>query len=196
MAHRQLTLDERYQIVALRKQECGVCEIARRLGRTASTISRELRRNQTVREYEGKRVVSYDSHMAQAAAIRRRRHAGVARRKIQGELREVVEQRLLDGWSPEHICGRLRLENGSNSATRPSISMSYGMPSRREVSSGTRSASAATSIFAFVEVVTRSERSAGSTISPTGPPPRTSAPSAATGSATASSASVKTTPRC
>ena len=112
MAHRQLTLDERYQIVALRKQECGVCEIARRLGRTASTISRELRRNQTVREYDGKRVVSYDSRMAQAATMRRRRAAGGARRKIQGELREVVEQRLLDGWSPEHICGRLRLENG------------------------------------------------------------------------------------
>lgn len=110
MAHKQLSLDERYQIVALRAQECGVSEIARRLGRAASTISRELRRNRTVREYEGKRVVSYDSRMANLAARRRRQQAGVARRKIQGELGRMVEQKLLAGWSPEHICGRLRLE--------------------------------------------------------------------------------------
>jgi IS30 family transposase len=110
MAHRQLSLDERYQIAALRRQGCGVCEIARQLGRAASTIGRELRRNQTVREWGGKRVVSYDSRMAHHAAMRRRRQTGVARRKIQGELAKLVEQRLLDGWSPEHICGRLQLE--------------------------------------------------------------------------------------
>lgn len=112
MAHRQLSLDERYQIVALRKQGCGVCEIARQLGRAASTISRELQRNQTVREYDGKRVVSYEARMADLALNRRRRKAGVARRKIQGELCQLVEQKLRAGWSPEHICGRLRFELG------------------------------------------------------------------------------------
>jgi len=42
---RYLSFAEREEIAILYAQEQGVCEIARRLGRAASTISRELRRN-------------------------------------------------------------------------------------------------------------------------------------------------------
>jgi IS30 family transposase len=42
---RYLSFVEREEIALLRAQRFGVCEIARRLGRSPSTISRELRRN-------------------------------------------------------------------------------------------------------------------------------------------------------
>jgi IS30 family transposase len=42
---RYLSLLERQRIATLRERGHGVREIARRLGRSASTISRELRRN-------------------------------------------------------------------------------------------------------------------------------------------------------
>lgn len=42
---RYLTFAEREEIALLKAQESGVREIARRLGHSPSTISRELRRN-------------------------------------------------------------------------------------------------------------------------------------------------------
>ena len=46
---RYLSFAEREEIALLRMQGHGVCEVARRLGRAASTISRELRRNAATR---------------------------------------------------------------------------------------------------------------------------------------------------
>ena len=46
---RYLSLDEREQIALLRAHRHGVREIARQLARSASTISRELRRNAATR---------------------------------------------------------------------------------------------------------------------------------------------------
>ena len=45
LSGRYLSFSEREQIALFRVQRHGVREIARRLGRAASTISRELRRN-------------------------------------------------------------------------------------------------------------------------------------------------------
>jgi IS30 family transposase len=41
----QITPEERYEIAALRRQRFSIRAIARELGRSPSTISRELRRN-------------------------------------------------------------------------------------------------------------------------------------------------------
>ena len=46
---RYLSLEEREEIAILRARDCGAREIARRLGRSPSTISRELRRNASAR---------------------------------------------------------------------------------------------------------------------------------------------------
>jgi DNA-binding transcriptional ArsR family regulator len=46
---RYLSFSEREELALLRAHDCGVCEIARRLGRSPSTISRELRRNAATR---------------------------------------------------------------------------------------------------------------------------------------------------
>ena len=49
LSGRYLSFSEREEIALLRAQQCGVCEIARRLERSPSTISRELRRNAATR---------------------------------------------------------------------------------------------------------------------------------------------------
>jgi Helix-turn-helix domain len=49
LSGRYLSFREREEIAILRAQEAGVREIARRLGRAPSTVSRELRRNAATR---------------------------------------------------------------------------------------------------------------------------------------------------
>jgi transposase len=49
LSERYLSFSEREEIAILRAGGCGVREIARRLGRSPSTISRELRRNAATR---------------------------------------------------------------------------------------------------------------------------------------------------
>lgn len=107
MSYQQLTLDERYQIQALLKLKCSPADIARRLGRHRSTICRELLRNRA--EWQGA-ANPYLAERAQRKTHERRVAKGAAQRKLQGELKELVEQKLRLSWSPEQISGRLRLE--------------------------------------------------------------------------------------
>jgi IS30 family transposase len=51
LSGRYLSFGEREEIAILRAQQHGVREIARRVGRSPSTISRELRRNASTRTY-------------------------------------------------------------------------------------------------------------------------------------------------
>ncbi|WP_308318445.1 IS30 family transposase [Thiolapillus sp.] len=92
-------MEERYQITALKGLGYTQRQIARETGRSASTISRELRRNRGI---EG-----YQAETAQRVADRRRREAG-KRHKRTPELIAWVEARLRDDWSPEQIAGSLR----------------------------------------------------------------------------------------
>lgn len=110
MSYRQLSLDERYQIQTLRHQGFTQVAIARVLDRDPSTVSRELRRN--VAQGPLDVFKPYTASTAQAAAQERRVVKGVDSRKIQGDLRELVEAKLRLSWSPEQISGRLLLEQG------------------------------------------------------------------------------------
>jgi len=49
LSGRYLSLSEREELAILRAQDLGVRDIARQIGRSASTISRELRRNAATR---------------------------------------------------------------------------------------------------------------------------------------------------
>jgi IS30 family transposase len=49
LSGRYLSFAEREEIALLHAQDFGVCEIARRIERSPSTISRELRRNAAIR---------------------------------------------------------------------------------------------------------------------------------------------------
>lgn len=97
--YRQLTQEERYQISALMELEWPQAEIARKLGRDRSTISREVHRNR-----QGKR---YQATTAQRMSDKRRREAAKDHKRI-APLIEWVEKRLAaDQWSPEQIAGSM-----------------------------------------------------------------------------------------
>ena len=97
--YKQLSHDEREEIAALAKLGQGPALISRALGRDRSTISRELKRNRTAKG-------SYTATHAHGKALSRR--AKPSRLDQDEALRTFVEQRLMDGWSPEQIAGWLR----------------------------------------------------------------------------------------
>jgi len=87
---RYLSFGEREDIALLRVQGVGVREIARRLGRSPSTISRELRRNASTRTFR----LEYKASTAQWHAERRARRPKVAKLAVNDVLREYVQDRL------------------------------------------------------------------------------------------------------
>ena len=94
MNYTHLTQIERYQIYALRKAGQTQRQIASLLKRSESTISRELRRNTGSRGYRPK----------QAHKKSEERRAINARR-IDEDVWEFAQERLLEQWSPEQISG-------------------------------------------------------------------------------------------
>lgn len=105
MVYTHLTEGERYQIYALEKQGALQKEIAEQLGRAASTISRELRRNRGQRGYRVK----------QAQRKARKRRVCNAKR-IAPQAWDWAEKKLTERWSPEQIAGRAKRDG------RPTIS--------------------------------------------------------------------------
>lgn len=99
---RFLSQHERIEIGDLHRAHVGVREIARRLGRAASTISRELRRNAIgnngYRPFEA-------HHLATARRARHHRR----RVEVNGELHQVIGELLSQRWSPSQISRNLRL---------------------------------------------------------------------------------------
>ena len=87
---RYLSFAERENIALLRAQGAGVREIARRVGRDPSTISRELLRNASTRTYN----LDYKASVAQWHAERRARRPKVAKLATNERLRDYVQERL------------------------------------------------------------------------------------------------------
>jgi IS30 family transposase len=87
---RYLAFIDREQIALWRAQGHGVREIARRLARAASTISRELRRNAATRAGG----FEYRATTAQWHADRAARRPKPAKPAVHAELRRYVQERL------------------------------------------------------------------------------------------------------
>jgi transposase, IS30 family len=98
MTYTQITLQERYALAVLYRQGQSLRAIAVALGRSPSTLSRELRRNAT--RYDG----SYRFQLAQHYANGRRSRS---RRNTQFTAAQwaFVEDLLREDWSPEQIVG-------------------------------------------------------------------------------------------
>jgi transposase, IS30 family len=94
---RFLTEDDRVVIADLQGAGFGVRAIAVRLGRSASTVSRELRRNQDPGSGQ------YRPFRAQRMAAGRRARPGRGKLLRDRELREFVAGRLAARWSPEQV---------------------------------------------------------------------------------------------
>jgi DNA-binding CsgD family transcriptional regulator len=101
-SNRYLSLLERQRIATLRGQGLGVREIARRIDRSPSMVSRELRRN--LRPHDRNR---YDADLAHARARQRARRVRRARLVEDADLRRVVQDKLEHDWSPEQIVQHL-----------------------------------------------------------------------------------------
>ena len=153
LSGRYLCFEEREEIALLRERGVGVREIARRLGRAPSTISRELRRNAATRG--GK--LEYRASVAQWKAELLARRPKTAKLAADARLREYVQDRLCgaiarpDGsvvngpqvawrgrrhgprkdrrwgraWSPEQISARLRVDFPDDDSMRVSHEAIY-----------------------------------------------------------------------
>jgi IS30 family transposase len=110
---RYLSLAEREEIAVglARGESCRV--IGARIGRPASTISREAERNGPRERYRAVR--------AQALAERRARRPKPAKLAVSGELRDWVQRHLEMKWSPEQVSAALRREF----AGRPEMQVSH-----------------------------------------------------------------------
>jgi IS30 family transposase len=104
MDYKHLTEEERYQIDDLQREGFKQGQIAEKLGRSPSTVSRELRRN------EGER--GWRPRQAQLKAVARLVTRGSANVKRASDAAWQYAKKHLknDQWSPEQITGRLELE--------------------------------------------------------------------------------------
>lgn len=147
-----LSFAEREEIALLRAQKLGVREIARRLKRAPSTISRELRRNAATRSGG----FEYRASTAQWHAERKSKRPKVAKLAAYAALRQYVQERLAGtiaigtgaavgpyvnwngrrhgrrqdrrwatSWSPEQISARLKLDFPDDESMRVSHEAIY-----------------------------------------------------------------------
>lgn len=153
LSGRYLSFAEREEIAILRAQGCGVRVIARRMGRSPSTISRELRRNAATRTGS----LEYRATTAQWHADRRARRPKVAKLAVNKALRDYVQDRLAGlielpdrtpvagpavrwigrrhgrrqdrrwakAWSPEQIANRLPIDFSHDGSMRISHEAIY-----------------------------------------------------------------------
>jgi IS30 family transposase len=102
MGYRQLQAEDRVTLAALRQQGCSLRHIAGVLGRSAATLSREVRRNS--------QAGLYMSSAAQQASLQRRVAARPpARLDPDGPLWPLITHMLGWLWSPQQIARTLRV---------------------------------------------------------------------------------------
>ncbi|UCH48984.1 MAG: IS30 family transposase [Betaproteobacteria bacterium] len=132
MSYQQLTPEERYVIAHLNIYGLSLREIARRLKRHHSTISRELRRNGPPPPFLAR--YWYDS--AQARCDARKAKARHRRRLHNEELYQYVVQSLQARLSPQLISGRLYLDYPQQARMRVSTEQIYRWVYRDALSGG------------------------------------------------------------
>ncbi len=99
--------DERMHIADRLREKASVRAIAAELGRSPSTISREIRRNSTP-SGTGRTRWAYRPHAAQRRADARRPRPKPGKIGQHTELRDFIQAHLSMRWSPEQICHALR----------------------------------------------------------------------------------------
>lgn len=122
-SYTRLSRAEREQIFLLIHEGIGIREIGKRLGRTHSTISRELRHENSL---------PYSPVAAHTAAVDRR-HQRDKRKLDDPLLRTYVIRKLGEHWSPEQIVGRLRTKGSQVVVSHETIyRMLYQKPLKSE----------------------------------------------------------------
>lgn len=111
LPYKHFTLEERKYLQKLLEEGESIRSIARSLGRSPSSVSREIKRNKSTKGYHHWR--------AEVLTTTRRRKQ---RRKLTPDTPEwnYIVEKLQLYWSPEEICGRWELEHGE----KPDFSVS------------------------------------------------------------------------
>lgn len=105
MPYTHLTEQNRYVISHLKLAGYSCREIARRIGRSHTTISREIKRNGP--KIPGDVYWYYVTHPVAVARLHQAKHR---RRQENRKLVDYVESKISQGWPPEVISARLKLE--------------------------------------------------------------------------------------
>jgi len=102
MPYQHITREERVKIEAWKQAGESNGDIARFLGRSSSTIGRELKRNGKI----------YKALSAERRRIEVRKASNAVRRKIVAgsDLAKYIEKGLMQYWSPEQISGRMKID--------------------------------------------------------------------------------------
>jgi IS30 family transposase len=145
-SNRYLSFGDREELAILRAQKLGVREIARRLGRSPSTISRELRRNASTRDYTTPyRATTAQWHAKVSALAANDRLRDYVQDRLSGQIArpdgELVpgptvrfigrrhgrraDRRWAKSWSPEQISNRLRVDFPEDESMRISHEAIY-----------------------------------------------------------------------
>jgi IS30 family transposase len=118
VSDRFLSIAEREEIALGRAAGESMRSIARRLDRDPATISREIARNSTSRGV-------YRAWRAEEQAAERARRPKTAKLATNGQLRTLVQDLLLQHWSPEQISLRLRSDYPDDEGMRVSHETIY-----------------------------------------------------------------------
>ena len=101
MSYEHLSLAERHYIEIEHKAGTSMNQIAKALGRSQSTLSREISRNTGQRGYRHKQAhrLAEQRHKTKPKAV-----------KLTDEVKPLIDGYVKQDWSPEQIAGRLEKE--------------------------------------------------------------------------------------
>jgi transposase, IS30 family len=108
--YQQITLQERYMIGQFRRDRLSIRQIAQKMGRSPSTISRELNRN---RKPDGfwRAQTAQEHTNARRSKSRRRSH-------FDTETRSLIFSKIGLEWAPEQVSGWLKRNQGPSIAAK------------------------------------------------------------------------------
>jgi IS30 family transposase len=119
LSGRYLSREERYELARLRESGLSVRKAAARMGRSPSTVSRELRRN------AGPGGLAYQPERAQRLARERQARPKPSRISRDPRLRAAVQGMLERRHSPEQASGRLKVDYPGDPSMRISHEAIY-----------------------------------------------------------------------
>lgn len=110
--YKHISAQERDRISLWFLQGIKIREIAKRLNRSPGTISDEIKRNKCLEGY----ISNYAQALASTRQIRSTKLNRLVLKNL--EVQRYVFEHLRDGWSPEQISGRLKIDYPNNKKMR------------------------------------------------------------------------------
>lgn len=108
MNYKHFSIEEREKIQELLWQKASIRAIARAVGRSPSSVGREIKRNKPPERNR------YAPRLANIRALEYRKHRGRTLRLKNDRIRAYVVTHLKKRWSPEQIAGRIKIDLGDS----------------------------------------------------------------------------------